>query len=296
MRLSGLPGERGAALLIVIWLAVAAAGLALALLESTRLGTPESRRAVDATRLRAALEAAVHATADRLLRERVELRGGTAELRLSLDDVALEVRIQAESGLVDLAAASPDLLRRLAEAAGFQSGTARALAERLARSRTGSSGERAAAIVQRGAGDELRPPLGPGLDHPFELLHGDAPPIESAEAAGVRLRGAITLGTGRSEPLVELAPALVRDALAERSGTTTGERPAGSAAAMSSSGRRADPSDLYRLEILAITPGGRRAARSVRLALRAGEDRPVRIVDWSGPLPLPESGPPAPGA
>ncbi|MCS6778682.1 MAG: hypothetical protein NZ555_03135 [Geminicoccaceae bacterium] len=295
MRLSGPARERGAALLAVIWLAVAAAGLALALLESTRLGTPESRRAVDATRLRAALEAAVHATADRLMRERVELRGGTAELRLSLDDVELEVRIQAESGLVDLAAASPDLLRRLAEAAGFESGTARSLAERLARSRTGS-GERAAAIVQRGAGEELRPPAGPGLDHPFELLHGDALAIESAEAAAARLRAAVTLGTGRSEPLVELAPALVRDALSERSGATTGERPAGPMAAMPTGERRADPSDLYRLEILATTPGGRRAVRSVRLALRAGEDRPVRIVDWSGPLPLPESGPLAPGA
>lgn len=296
MRLSGPSRERGAALLIVIWLAVAAAGLALALLESTRLGTPESRRAVDSVRLRAALEAAVHAAADRILRERVELRAGAGELRLSLDDVDLEVRIQAESGLVDLAAASPDLLRRLALGAGFDSSAARALAERLARSRTGSGRERAEAVLQRGAGEELRPPAAPGLDHPFELLYGEEPTSVSTDAAGARLVAAVTLGTGRAEPIVELAPTLVRDALADRSGTTAAERPPGPAVAMPTSERRTDPSNLYRLEILATTPGGRRAVRQVRLALRADEERPVRIVDWSGPLRLPESGPTAPGA
>lgn len=379
MRLSsGRDGRRGAALLVVLWLAVAAAGLALALLETSRAAVPESRRAVDAARLRAALRAAVHLTADRLLRERLELGPEGGLLRFELDEIALEVRVVGESGLVDLASASPGLLRALARASGLREASAEALAQRVERLRAGrgEDGPPAAVGGIRGAGDALRPPDRPGLDHPIELLAAAAdrpgPSMELAAARAPefvfadappqaigRWLAATTLGTGRAEPLPELAPAIVRAAMAGQGRAAGAARPAavgtpggiadpasvgdsapivdrgglgapgavadptrlGAAGAIggggfagaagaggatvgpggtaegarSQAGRRSDPAGLYRLEIRATTPGGRHAVRSVRLHLRSGEPRPVRIVDWSGPLLLAEAAAPEEG-
>jgi len=292
--------RRGAALLVVLWLAVAAAGLALALLETSRDAAPESRRAVDAVRLRAALRAAVHLTAARLLAERLELgpEGGT--LRFELDGVALRVRVLGESGLVDPAAASPGLLRALARASGLADEPARALVERIERLRAGrrEEGPPGAVDAVRGVGELPRPPDRPGLDHPVELLA--ALPAPADPAVVERWLAATALGTGRTEPLPDLAPPLVRAALAglaaearEEGVEGPRERPGGASVTGGGTesrtvGRRTDPAGLYRLEIVAVTAGGRRAARSVRLVLRPGEARPVRIVDWSAPLVLAE--------
>lgn len=299
---AGAPSDRrrGAALLVVLWLAVAAAGLALALLETSRETLPESRRAVDAVRLRAALRAAVHLTAERLLAERLELGPEGGSLRFEFDGVAVRVRVLGESGLVDPAAASPGLLRALARASGLADEPARSLVERIERLRAGRREEGPAEAVGaiRGAGDVLRPPARPGLDHPAELpavLAGSADP-----AVLERWLAVTALGTGRGEPAPELAPPLVRAALAglaaeAREARVEGprERPAEAPGAVAAAenrpaGRRADPAGLYRLQIVASTAGGRQAVRAVRLALRRGEARPVRIVDWSAPLVLAE--------
>lgn len=296
-----LGDRRGAALLIVLWLAVGAAGLALALLETSRAAVPDGRRAVDAARLRGALEAAVHATADRLLAEAVELAPEGGRLELVLDAIEVRVRVVAESGLVDLGTASPGLLLALAEASGWAGPEARALVAEIERRRDGRGRADPAGASSATAVDEagLRPPARPGLDHPIEVAALADSPAEVAEGdATGRWLSSLTLGTGRTEPHAELAPAQVRAALAGTSappGPSAGrkrgdEAPATAGAATEPEGRRADPAGLYRLEIVAATPGGRLAARSVRLALRPGETRPVRIVDWSAPQALPVAG------
>lgn len=294
MPLSGARPERrrGAALLVVLWLAVAAAGLALALLEATRTAVPDGRRAVEAARLRAALHAAVHATADRLLREQLELGGEGARLRLVEDEVELRVAVVAESGLVDLASASPGLLAALARASGLPGGRAEALAGRIEALRAGEAEDRPPAVAAgRGAAEDLRPPARPGLDHPVELRAAAAADAEPAEEAAIeRWLALATLGTGRVEPVPELAPPTVRAALAGAPGAAPRPPPAGPATGPApAAARRGDPANLYRLELVARTPGGRVAVRSVRLALRKGEPRPVRIVDWSAPLVLPDA-------
>ena len=283
--------RRGAAFLVVLWFAVAAAGLALALLETTRGAAPEARRAIDAVRLRAAIRAAVHLTAERLLRERLELGGEGALLAATLDEIEVRVRVRGESGLVDLAAASPDLLRRLARASGLPAERAEALAEGIERLRIrgGEEGSAPAVGAGRAPGETLRPPTRPGLDHPMEtlaLVSGGGLAADEV-AAPARWLSATTLGTGRAEPLPELAPGMVRVALAGDRAAPGSEPARGTRSAAEQSGmRRNDPAGLYRLEIVAGTPGGRVAVRSVRLALRSGEARPVRIVDWSAPLTL----------
>lgn len=300
-----LDRRRGAAFLVVLWFAVAAAGLALALLETSRGSVPDARRAVDAARLRAAVQAAVHLTAERLLLERLELGGEGALLAATLDEIELRVRVTGESGLVDLAAASPDLLRRLARASGLSAERAAALADGIERLRNRSGEEERAAAVAAGRapGETLRPPARPGLDHPIEtlaLVSGGG--LEAGEVeAPARWLSATTLGTARAEPLPELAPRVVRAALAGDRAASGSEPARGPRSAPEPQGprsapeqsraRRSDPAGLYRLEIVASTPGGRVAVRSVRLALRSGEARPVRIVDWSAPLMLTD-GPP----
>lgn len=292
--------RRGAALLVVLWLAVGAAGLVLALLETTRTAVPESRRAVDAARLRATVRAAVHLTADRLLRERLELAPEGASLAFSLDGIEARVRVWGESGLVDPAAASPGLLRALGQASGLSAERAAALAERIERWRSGSAanGAAAPAVAARGAGEVLRPPARPGLDHPIETLAAAGSGWSEAEGAALaRWLAATALGTGRAEPAPELAPPPVRQAMAGAAAAAPGARPGPpTAQAETAAGRRSDPAGLYRLEIVAATPGGRRAVHAVRLALRSGELRPVRIVDWSAPLVLADLSMPAEGS
>lgn len=289
-----LTDRRGAALLVVLWLAVAATGLALALLEATRRAAPDDRRAVDAIRLRLAVQAAVQATAARLLREEVELGPEGGRLGFEQDGIALRVRVTAESGLVDLASASPGLLRGLAEATGRTAVEARALAEEVERRRSGRGGEATdAPTVGATAATALRPPARPGLDHPAEVaeLPGADPEAVRVESVA-RWLALVTLGTGRSEPLADLAPEPVRAALAGEprgpSGSLGGPSDGGPAGTAPAGPRRADPANLYRLAIVARTPAGRIAVRSARLLLKPGEDRPVRIVDWSGPELLPD--------
>lgn len=288
-------GRRGAVFPIVLWFAVAAMGLAAALLETTRSSLPESRRSLDAARLRAALRAAVHLTAERLAAERLELGPEGGRLSAELDGVALEVEVRAESGLVELATASPDLLRRLARASGFSVERADMLASAVERARTGRAetgpADAGSAEAGRGAGEMLRPPAKPGLDHPIEvvgaILSGS---VENSEIEAIeRWLALTTLGTGRSEPLAELAPAAVRAALADRRDERTeGPRTVGPDAPGPATARRSDPAGLYRLRIVARTEGGRVAVRTARIALRAGEAKPVRVVDWSAPLVLPD--------
>lgn len=289
-----LTDRRGAALLVVLWLAVAATGLALALLEATRRAGPEDRRALDAIRLRLAVQAAVQATAAQLLREEVELGPEGGRLGFEQDGIALRVRVQAESGLVDLASASPGLLSGLAQATGRTAVEARALAEEIERRRSGRGGDATdAAAAGPSAATALRPPTRPGLDHPVEVAELPGTDFEAARVERVeRWLALVTLGTGRSEPLVDLAPEAVRAALAgEPRGSpgAEGGPPGGDEAGRGPTGpRRADPANLYRLAIVARTPAGRIAVRSTRLLLRPGQDRPVRIVDWSGPELLPD--------
>ncbi len=296
MRLIGtrLAERRGAALLVVLWLAVAATGLALALLETTRRAGPEDRRTVDGIRLRLAAQAAVQATAARLLLEEIELPPEGGRLAWVQDGIELRVRVAAESGLVDLASASPGLLRGLAEATGRTAVEARALAEEIERRRSGRGAEPPdAAAGGLGAASALRPPARPGLDHPVEVAALPGARFEAARVEGVaRWLSLVTLGTGRSEPLADLAPPAVRAALAGETGgrpASDGGPPAAASGGTAAAGaRRADPAGLYRLAIVARTPAGRVAVRSARLLLRPGEERPARILDWSGPELLPE--------
>jgi hypothetical protein len=286
-------GRRGAVFPIVLWFAVAATGLAVALLETTRGSLPEGRRSLDAARLRAAVRAAVHLTAERLAAERLELGPEGGRLSAELDGVALEVEVRAESGLVELATASPDLLRRLARASGFSPDRADILASAIERARTGRAETAPAASIAagRGAGDALRPPAKPGLDHPIELVAAALPGgVEPGENAAVeRWLALTTLGTGRNEPLPEFAPALVRAALADRREEgTEAPRTILPGAPEPAASRRSDPAGLYRLRIVARTESGRVAVRTARIALRAGEAKPVHVVDWSAPLVLPD--------
>ncbi|MDW8124227.1 MAG: hypothetical protein RMJ04_05575 [Geminicoccaceae bacterium] len=275
--------QAGSAFLLALWFAAAASGLALALLDTSREAVPEARRQIDSIRLRAALSSAVHVVAARLSSEKLELRAGTAVLELAHEDIAVSVRVRAESGLVDVAAASPGLVQRLAELVGFDRERARALVDDIERRRTGTRSGDPPENRAPQAFRELRPPDRPGLDHPIEVV--EAAGGGSGPSAGPwdRFFAFLTLGTDLPEPVVELAPREVRIALAGTKGDRS-PRSSPQAEVEPVSVRRRDPNDLYRLEILARTPGERMAARRVVLALRPGDIRPVRIVDWSGPL------------
>lgn len=287
VRAGAAGAESGSAFVVVLWFAVAACGLALALLESSRVTFPEVQREIEAIRLRAAIASAVHVTAARIAAEELELRAGSASLAWDFDGVLLSLRVRAESGLVDLSAASFDLVQRLAEAAGFERETARTLVAMFARKRSQLHGRETDAHEEPSPFEELRPPARPGIDHPVELISALPSEIITVAPKAARLLSLVTLGSGSPEPAVELAPSEVREALAAIKDNRA--RVALMRAEDAATVRRRDPQDVYRLEIVAQTAGERRAVRRVTFALRPDDPRPVRIVDWSGAIIAPPS-------
>lgn len=130
-------GERGIALVLVLWVLVLLALMSAAFLATTRSEVTLVRARIDAAQAEAVADAGVHWAAARILAatfgdaadgatpfdgraEEIAIAGGTAE-----------VRIQDVGGLVDLNGADADLLAGLLAVAGAGPEDARMLADRI---------------------------------------------------------------------------------------------------------------------------------------------------------------------
>jgi hypothetical protein len=259
--------ERGAALLLALGLAVAAALLALASVSKARSVSGDAEAAIEGVRSEAAIRSALALTVATLADgTRLTLGPTPLELAYQLDGFALKVLVQAESGLVSVNHAPPELLARLAGLAGFDRASVARLQAALADRRRVA----VPAALPRDTGADVDPdralPSASTFVHPAELrtyLAADA-------AARARLESWLTAWTELARPEPALAPPAVRAAL-------------GGGAPRAAPPDR-DPAATYRLRIEAERPGRLRRVREIVLRLEPSSPTGFVVLDWSPPL------------
>jgi len=123
--------QRGAALILVLWMVVALSLVVLACAQSARLYTQRVGIELERIRVDAALEAATELVLSRLVTDK-ELARRYSRLQVQLGELEVWVEIVPSNGLVDVNVAPPAVLEALfARAGGLTQGEAAILASRV---------------------------------------------------------------------------------------------------------------------------------------------------------------------
>jgi len=160
------PGERGLALVAVLWGVAILSLIAAAMLATGYLSVRLSRNAFSRTEAETAADNGVARAILALLDGRKGAHwpaDGTSQ-RVAVAGVAMTIAIQDERGRIDLNAASPDLIRSLLESQGVESDRADRLTDRIVAWRTPPGhglSEDDAAPDYRDAGYAIVPRRGP---------------------------------------------------------------------------------------------------------------------------------------
>lgn len=248
---TALPPRRdaGLALPLTLWVGVLLALIAGAALDLSRDDLAIARNLAERTRAELAAEGAIALALHRI----VATPGagwpedGVAAWRVG--EAEVRVAAVAETGLVDLNAASPALLSALFAAAGLDA----ARAERLGAAVEAARRDHAAAWTD----ETLAPPR-------FAMVAdlGTLPDISRDVLA--RVAPYLTVYTGLARPDARAAPAVVRAALAPEAGAFANDPDAMSGAAAG----RPDAEGVVRLHAEARTDGGALAVRRAVVDLR----------------------------
>ena len=131
---SGTLGNRGVALIAVLWLVMLLAVIAGSLMMLTRTELGLSRNLVVSARAEALAEGGVPLAVLRLLDPEPETRwqGNGVSHDIVLEAGTLQITVRDAAGLIDVNAAPPDLLAGLFRAAGLDDDAASSLADRVA--------------------------------------------------------------------------------------------------------------------------------------------------------------------
>jgi general secretion pathway protein K len=285
-------GQRGIALVAVLWALVLLALIAATVLGESRSASRLARNLTDAARAEALADGGVHRALAGLAAPAAEggwRADGTVYAWLRpMGEV--RIRIEDEGGKVDLNRAGGPLFRRLFLGAGLDTERAEVLtdavldyrdADHLRRPRGAEDGDYRAAGLPFGA-----------KDAPFDA------PEELAQILGMdretyaAVIGAVTVHSGLRRPDPGAAPALVRGAL----GMEEGRPPSGSpASGAGSPPETADPAlgvlargptayrspvRVYTIHAEARTSAGARFARHCVVRMTGTEAVPYRILAW----------------
>ena len=185
--------ERGLALVVVLWAAVILTLMAAGVSRLSRDDVAQTRALEARLRADLAAESGIAAALHGLAQGAWEV--GEAARRISLDEAEAIVTVTDEAGRIDLNTADPRLFEALLLGVGAADGAARSAARRVAdaqeQARAREDGPPAFGIVE-------------------EVLA--FPEIE--DAIFTRIEEALTVHTGAPAPVAEVAPAIVREALA----------------------------------------------------------------------------------
>jgi len=267
-------GQRGLALLAVIWAVGLLAVMAMDVLLAARR---ESRQRIEMGE-HARLEAAAQAGLALAVRALLQTPPGDAAGPHSFDGSRIFVQVEPEAGKVDLNRAAPELLQAVFEAAGQPRPQARAWAALITDWRDNDQSPEAGGGMEvaeyRRQGRTVLP-----RDAEFqsvrELLElpGMTPELLDLVATGLTVHGLAV------EPEFRLAPPLVRAAMlaARRRSGTPAEPPAGQPPA---GARRAGlAGQAFTLRIEAQRPSGRVAHVAV-VRLTGHRRAPYWVQDW----------------
>ncbi len=217
MRLSRRPAgnERGAALILVLWVSAAAAVLAMGFLDWARADASLNRNAEAAIQARLASEGALAAAAYEMASGKLALERGRAELTVRLDGVEVQVTVRGELGLIDLNKARQDLLAGLAEATGVDRKAAALAAKAITAWRDVPKSKTQGQVVQpKLLGDRLASRRDHGFDHVNELRL--VPGLDPAVVD--KLAPWLTVYSGSDQVDADLAPATVKEAVSTAAG------------------------------------------------------------------------------
>ena len=311
--LTGPVRDRGVALVAVLWFTVAIAGMAAAFATLARGEALRSRNMVDGIRARAILEAALDRAALELVTPTVKPTQRGVELDWPFDGALVHIVITGESGLVDLNAASPELIASLAGELGADRELAQRIADSVLDWRDDNSLRRPKGAEDRDYRSAGR--QGGAADAPFGHV-GELRQLLPVEPALYRqLRDLVTVATGRGNPDGELAPEIVRQAMLGKSTSRHGGTKLGQDEDDMASGDEADaaadeddgngdvaddpdlkpdeperapestgftdPAGIYAIRLEALLRSGYRAhADAVIWVQETSGGRPFRVLDW----------------
>ena len=274
-----LADERGAALLVVLWL-VAAMTVLAAQLSGTRGEIALEAAMADAkVRTDAAIDSALEIAVEQLSDGSVEVDG---TLEVTIGEVKVDVRMSPESARIDLNGAGEDLIGGLALAVLPERDAAAGLADAILDWRDGNDLRRsrgAEAADYRRAGLDYGPADGP-FTHPGELRLV----LGLDRQAFLAFDDMVTIVTGRED--VDTASA--SNAVTRASDLARGLGLRESADPDSGDGGDSPPfttdeAGLYRVDLQAAEPGGlARRARVVLWVRPTGSGRDFEILDFQG--------------
>ncbi|MCB1885010.1 MAG: general secretion pathway protein GspK [Geminicoccaceae bacterium] len=264
----GAGREAGMALVVVLLFLATLAAVAVRITQDARALVLQTRNVTRGVEARAALAAGLDVATQLVRLDRVPRDG---RLAWTEGRTRIEVRVERESGKVDLNAADPGLVEALMAAAlpkDLDRATALAGAAVDWRDTNGLRQlQGAEAPDYRRAGMPYGPADGP-FRHPGELRAV----LGMDEGTAARLESAVTVATGAADPALDLAPPIVARALTATPGLN-GEPNGGVAPGEGTESEEApaafapDPTGLYTLDATATLPEGfaARARRLVRL-------------------------------
>lgn len=288
--------ERGTALLLVLWVAVLLAALIAGVAAASRSQAEAALYGSERVRAELAAEAGLaHAVAGmRAPDARQQWVPDGRPYRFDFDGSRVTVRVVDASGLVDLNAASPELIGRVFEAAGVDAAHAGELAAAIAawRGSVRASGLTATS-PQAGAAGRRAEPVG----GPFRAVEQLArlPGIDAAVYA--RVAPVFTVYSGRNFPDASYAGALVLASLrgasvAQAEALVDGrrQRPAQRGAGNGQVFGAAANGPLVagyggvvaRVFSTAEMPDGTRVGvdATLRMTLTGASARPYKVLDW----------------
>ena len=260
---------RGVALLLVLWLLVLITGLVSAFSLTARVEAMQGQWLGRSVAARLAAESGIELAAARLS-EQEPARQWQADGRaytFAFDGWRVRVRVQDESGKVDINAATPDVMTGLLKALGEDPASAERLAAAINDWHDNDD------LLSAGVGAEDPQYAAENLpygakDRPFELVSELRLVLGMTPALYQKLEPYVTVYSGRSQPDPSSAPALVLRAIgldATRVAEIEAQRSAATLGTLAGTG-----SGTYSISSEAVRQDGARAAQHAVVRLGAG--------------------------
>lgn len=287
-------GERGIALILVLWGLALIAAIAIAVGSVSRTETFLARNAVENARARHAAEAGFHHGLRRLLdaQQGPEVRFDGTPYPLALGDTQLRIAILDEGGRVDLNAAPPEMIATLLLAMGVGEGTARRLADAILDWRDEDDRRRADG-AEAAEYRALGLPYGP-RNGPFETVQELRLVLGMTDAVYERLAPHVTVHSGTTgiDPAVATRAALlavpgisenqVEQWLASRRHQREARFDPGLGIATARRYLSSSASQSFAIAAEAMTASGARHRVEGVILLTQRPDRPYVILSWRG--------------
>ncbi|TAM93989.1 MAG: general secretion pathway protein GspK [Rhodanobacteraceae bacterium] len=289
--------ERGTALLLVLWATILLAALLVGVAAASRSHGEAALYGAERVRAELAAEAGLaHAVAG--LRAPDQQHQWVPDGRpytFEFDGARVTVAVVDVSGLVDLNATAPEMLRGLFQAAGADASTASRMADTVVAWRGGAEGTRFGS--QPFAGGAPNGGGGPAFGGPFRTIDQLARLPGMDAALFDRIERAVTVFSGRNFPDASYAGALVlaslrgidvrqATALVEGRRNQSAQRGAGNGDAFGAVANGPLVAGyggvVDRVFSVAEMPDGTRVGvdATIRLALTGTRTHPYKVLDW----------------